>query len=159
MRRRARPAPPRADGGRQRPSRLLRALPNRAAAPGAACPAMELWQVPLSFSRLRMFPFFDLAHYVASILALKEQRGERGEAGRGGHPTPPMRIPVFPPCVPGGAQPRQGEDGAPRGAAVPVTPWPCKWDCLPPALARLSISVVSLPAKDTQPKLFSLSRS
>ncbi|XP_063278197.1 trimeric intracellular cation channel type B isoform X2 [Prinia subflava] len=36
---------------------------------------MELWQVPLSFSRLRMFPFFDLAHYVASILALKEQRG------------------------------------------------------------------------------------
>ncbi|NXC58217.1 T38BB protein, partial [Aleadryas rufinucha] len=37
--------------------------------------AMELWQVPLSFSRLRMFPFFDLAHYVASVLALKEQRG------------------------------------------------------------------------------------
>uniref|UniRef100_A0A8C0UK78 Transmembrane protein 38B n=1 Tax=Cyanistes caeruleus TaxID=156563 RepID=A0A8C0UK78_CYACU len=36
---------------------------------------MELWQVPLSFSRLRMFPFFDLAHYVASVLALKEQRG------------------------------------------------------------------------------------
>ncbi|NXA83292.1 T38BB protein, partial [Thryothorus ludovicianus] len=37
--------------------------------------AMELWQVPLSFSRLRMFPFFDLAHYVASVLALKEQQG------------------------------------------------------------------------------------
>ncbi|NXU64057.1 T38BA protein, partial [Horornis vulcanius] len=36
--------------------------------------AMELWQVSLSFSRLRMFPFFDLAHYVASVLALKEQR-------------------------------------------------------------------------------------
>ncbi|NWW81703.1 T38BA protein, partial [Climacteris rufus] len=37
--------------------------------------AMELWQLPLRFSRLRMFPFFDLAHYVASVVALKEQRG------------------------------------------------------------------------------------
>ncbi|NWX83333.1 T38BA protein, partial [Nothoprocta pentlandii] len=37
--------------------------------------AMELWQVPLLFSRLSMFPFFDLAHYVASVVALKEQRG------------------------------------------------------------------------------------
>ncbi|KAF1434385.1 Trimeric intracellular cation channel type B, partial [Spheniscus demersus] len=37
--------------------------------------AMELWQVPLLFSRLPMFPFFDLAHYVASVMALKEQRG------------------------------------------------------------------------------------
>ncbi|NXK89134.1 T38BB protein, partial [Formicarius rufipectus] len=37
--------------------------------------AMELWQVPLLFSSLPMFPFFDLAHYVASVVALKEQRG------------------------------------------------------------------------------------
>ncbi|NXX82380.1 T38BB protein, partial [Urocolius indicus] len=37
--------------------------------------AMEPWQVPLLFSRLPMFPFFDLAHYVASVVALKEQRG------------------------------------------------------------------------------------
>ncbi|NXM23913.1 T38BA protein, partial [Oxyruncus cristatus] len=37
--------------------------------------AMELGQVPLLFSRLPMFPFFDLAHYVASVVALKEQRG------------------------------------------------------------------------------------
>ncbi|XP_051497964.1 trimeric intracellular cation channel type B isoform X1 [Apus apus] len=36
---------------------------------------MELWQVSLYFSRLSMFPFFDLAHYVASVMALKEQRG------------------------------------------------------------------------------------
>lgn len=43
---------------------------------------MELEQVPLLFSRLPMFPFFDLAHYMASIMALKEQRGERrGERG------------------------------------------------------------------------------
>ncbi|NXI48380.1 T38BA protein, partial [Galbula dea] len=36
---------------------------------------MELWQVPWLFSRLPMFPFFDLAHYVVSVMALKEQRG------------------------------------------------------------------------------------
>ncbi|XP_030323693.1 trimeric intracellular cation channel type B [Calypte anna] len=36
---------------------------------------MELWQMPLLFSNLPMFPFFDLANYVASIMALKEQRG------------------------------------------------------------------------------------
>lgn len=41
---------------------------------------MELGQVPLLFSRLPMFPFFDLAHYMASVMALKEQRGERGGA-------------------------------------------------------------------------------
>lgn len=41
--------------------------------------------MPLLFSRLPMFPFFDLAHYMASVMALKEQRGERrgvrGERG------------------------------------------------------------------------------
>ncbi|NWU89000.1 T38BA protein, partial [Upupa epops] len=37
--------------------------------------AMELWELPLLFSRLPMFPFFDLAHYVASVMSLKEQRG------------------------------------------------------------------------------------
>ncbi|XP_032062203.1 trimeric intracellular cation channel type B [Aythya fuligula] len=36
---------------------------------------MELGQVPLAFSHLPMFPFFDMAHYVASVMALKEQRG------------------------------------------------------------------------------------
>ncbi|CAM4676185.1 trimeric intracellular cation channel type B isoform X2 [Lepidochelys kempii] len=36
---------------------------------------MELGQVPLRFSRLPMFPFFDAAHYLASVMALKEQRG------------------------------------------------------------------------------------
>ncbi|KYO35110.1 trimeric intracellular cation channel type B isoform X1 [Alligator mississippiensis] len=36
---------------------------------------MELGQVPLHFSRLAMFPLFDLAHYVASALGLREQRG------------------------------------------------------------------------------------
>ncbi|XP_042309249.1 trimeric intracellular cation channel type B [Sceloporus undulatus] len=34
-----------------------------------------LGQVPVRFSRLPMFPFFDLAHYAASVMALKEQRG------------------------------------------------------------------------------------
>ncbi|KAH0628408.1 hypothetical protein JD844_009530, partial [Phrynosoma platyrhinos] len=34
-----------------------------------------LGQMPLRFSRLPMFPFFDLAHYTASIMAVKEQRG------------------------------------------------------------------------------------
>ncbi|XP_015675919.1 trimeric intracellular cation channel type B [Protobothrops mucrosquamatus] len=34
-----------------------------------------LGDLPLRFSRLPMFPFFDLAHYTASILSLKEQRG------------------------------------------------------------------------------------
>ncbi|NWR89699.1 T38BA protein, partial [Furnarius figulus] len=37
--------------------------------------AMELWELPLLFSSLPMFPFFDLAHYVASVVALREQRG------------------------------------------------------------------------------------
>ncbi|NWH70583.1 T38BB protein, partial [Piaya cayana] len=37
--------------------------------------AMELWQVPLLFSCLPMFPFFDLAHYMASVMSLKEQQG------------------------------------------------------------------------------------
>ncbi|NXU91662.1 T38BA protein, partial [Xiphorhynchus elegans] len=37
--------------------------------------AMELWELPQLFSSLPMFPFFDLAHYVASVVALKEQRG------------------------------------------------------------------------------------
>uniref|UniRef100_A0A8D0L6Q8 Transmembrane protein 38B n=1 Tax=Sphenodon punctatus TaxID=8508 RepID=A0A8D0L6Q8_SPHPU len=36
---------------------------------------MDLGQVPLRFSRLSMFPFFDLAHYAASVMSLKEQRG------------------------------------------------------------------------------------
>uniref|UniRef100_A0A670KC13 Uncharacterized protein n=1 Tax=Podarcis muralis TaxID=64176 RepID=A0A670KC13_PODMU len=35
-----------------------------------------LGQVALRFSRLPMFPFFDLAHYAASVLSLKEQPGE-----------------------------------------------------------------------------------
>lgn len=43
--------------------------------PGCAAGAMELGQVPLAFSHLPMFPFFDMAHYVASVMALKEQRG------------------------------------------------------------------------------------
>ncbi|KAJ7335340.1 hypothetical protein JRQ81_013281 [Phrynocephalus forsythii] len=30
---------------------------------------------PLRFSRLPMFPLFDLAHYTASVLSLREQRG------------------------------------------------------------------------------------
>ncbi|XP_053226639.1 trimeric intracellular cation channel type B isoform X1 [Podarcis raffonei] len=34
-----------------------------------------LGQVALRFSRLPMFPFFDLAHYAASVLSLKEQPG------------------------------------------------------------------------------------
>lgn len=121
VRRRARPAPPRADGGRERPSRVLGALPpllSRAAAPAAPCPAMELWQVPLSFSRLRMFPFFDLAHYVASVLALKEQRGERGETGRGGRLTPPSQPRCYP-VFPSPGRVRMG----PRGE--PPSPLPC----------------------------------
>ncbi|KAM6302750.1 trimeric intracellular cation channel type B [Podargus strigoides] len=36
---------------------------------------MEVWQGPLLFLHLSAFPFFDLAHYVASVMALKEQRG------------------------------------------------------------------------------------
>ncbi|KAJ6657105.1 hypothetical protein lerEdw1_002850 [Lerista edwardsae] len=32
--------------------------------------------LPLAFSRLPMFPFFDLAHYTASVMSLKEQQGE-----------------------------------------------------------------------------------
>lgn len=53
--------------------------------PGCAAGAMELGQVPLAFSHLPMFPFFDMAHYVASVMALKEQRGERGRLpGTGG---------------------------------------------------------------------------
>ncbi|XP_077201486.1 trimeric intracellular cation channel type B [Paroedura picta] len=34
-----------------------------------------LAELPLRFSRLPMFPFFDLAHYAASVMSLKEQRG------------------------------------------------------------------------------------
>ncbi|XP_066471867.1 trimeric intracellular cation channel type B [Tiliqua scincoides] len=34
-----------------------------------------LREMPLVFSRLPMFPFFDLAHYTASVMSLKEQRG------------------------------------------------------------------------------------
>lgn len=34
-----------------------------------------LGEMPQVFSRLPMFPFFDLAHYAGSVMALKEQRG------------------------------------------------------------------------------------
>ncbi|XP_020657120.2 trimeric intracellular cation channel type B [Pogona vitticeps] len=34
-----------------------------------------LGQLPLRFSRLSMFPVFDLAHYTASVLSLREERG------------------------------------------------------------------------------------
>lgn len=62
---------------------------------------MELWQVPLLFSRLPMFPFFDLAHYVASVMALKEQRGERRRlAGRDGASPPRAVFPCRPPVCP-----------------------------------------------------------
>lgn len=90
--------------------------------------------MPLLFSRLPMFPFFDLAHYVASVMALKEQRGERRRlAGRDG--ATPLRVPVSssrvspvpPPCLPpcspmspppgppspGRARPEAGGWGAP----------------------------------------------
>nr|XP_056704501.1 trimeric intracellular cation channel type B [Euleptes europaea] len=36
-------------------------------------PLLGEW--PLRFSRLPMFPFFDMAHYAASVMSLKEQRG------------------------------------------------------------------------------------
>lgn len=41
-----------------------------------------LGELALRFSRLPMFPFFDLAHYAASVLSLKEQRGECLGGGR-----------------------------------------------------------------------------
>uniref|UniRef100_A0A8C8S0W6 Transmembrane protein 38B n=1 Tax=Pelusios castaneus TaxID=367368 RepID=A0A8C8S0W6_9SAUR len=60
----------------QAPPRPAPARPPEAPGPGRGGAAvMELGQMSLSFSRLRMFPFFDTAHYLASVLALKEQRG------------------------------------------------------------------------------------
>lgn len=48
--------------------------------------------MPLLFSRLPMFPFFDLAHYMASVMALKEQRGaERSGEALGGGQRPGSR--------------------------------------------------------------------
>lgn len=35
-------------------------------------------EMTMSFSRLSMFPFFDIAHYLVSVMALKRQPGECG---------------------------------------------------------------------------------
>lgn len=34
-------------------------------------------EVSVQFARLSMFPFFDGAHYVVSVLSAREQAGER----------------------------------------------------------------------------------
>lgn len=88
---------------------------------------MELWQVPVLFSRLPMFPFFDLAHYVASVMALKEQRGERPRgrlAGRGGARSF-FPLSVFPrpsAASPSRAKPAAGA-GQPPAAGRPSLGW------------------------------------
>lgn len=112
---------------------------------------MELWQVPLSFSRLRMFPFFDLAHYVASVLALKEQRGERGrdETGQGGRHSPPSQsrcYPGYPDPMPSPGRVRMGLQGEPPSLV------PCgRADGISAAWISPSVptSGASVPATDT----------
>lgn len=80
--------------------------------------------MPLLFSRLPMFPFFDLAHYVASVMALKEQRGERSawwdgtellllpsvtlSSSRISPCLPPCSLMCSPPCTPAGPGLRLG---------------------------------------------------
>ncbi|KAJ8791273.1 hypothetical protein J1605_020713 [Eschrichtius robustus] len=67
------------------------ARPLRAPAPGSPSPrllrlrrrsvvAMDgPWnELTLAFSRTSMFPFFDIAHYLVSVMALKHQPGECG---------------------------------------------------------------------------------
>lgn len=33
-------------------------------------------ELTLAFSRTSMFPFFDIAHYLVSVMALKQRPGE-----------------------------------------------------------------------------------
>lgn len=35
-------------------------------------------ELTLAFARTSMFPFFDIAHYLVSLMALKRQSGEFG---------------------------------------------------------------------------------
>lgn len=46
-------------------------------------------ELTLAFSRTSMFPFFDIAHYLVSVMALKRQPGECGETQ-----TVPLRVPL-----------------------------------------------------------------
>lgn len=45
-------------------------------------------ELTLAFSRTSMFPFFDIAHYLVSVMALKRQPGECGALRTG-----PRRVP------------------------------------------------------------------
>lgn len=45
-------------------------------------------ELTLAFSRTSMFPFFDIAHYFVSVMALKRQSGECGALRTG-----PLRVP------------------------------------------------------------------
>lgn len=40
-------------------------------------------ELTLAFSSMSMFPFFDIAHYLVSVMALKRQPGECGAPGSG----------------------------------------------------------------------------
>lgn len=46
-------------------------------------------ELTLAFSRTSMFPFFDIAHYLVSVMALKRQPGECGEPQTG-----PLGVPL-----------------------------------------------------------------
>lgn len=47
----------------------------------------EWERLTLAFSRTSMFPFFDIAHYLVSVMAMKRQPGECG-AGTGPSEVP-----------------------------------------------------------------------
>lgn len=45
-------------------------------------------ELTLAFSHTSMFPFFDIAHYLVSLMALKHQPGECGVPQAGSSGTP-----------------------------------------------------------------------
>ena len=46
--------------------------------------ALSLGELALSFSRVPLFPVFDLSYFIVSILYLKYEPGEPGPGARGG---------------------------------------------------------------------------
>lgn len=46
--------------------------------------ALSLGELALSFSRVPLFPVFDLSYFIVSILYLKYEPGEPGRGARGG---------------------------------------------------------------------------
>lgn len=76
------------EGGPQWRVRGRRDAPGRGLGWDPACAmellsALSLGELALSFSRVPLFPVFDLSYFIVSILYLKYEPGERGGGWRG----------------------------------------------------------------------------